>query len=130
MTTMKQPSLTGFARLVAAFRNSKAGFRDIWQREEAFRLEVMILIVSFPVAIWLATSPVQFVLLVGSILVLIIVEILNSAIEATIDRIGLEHHELSRIAKDLGSLAVLLTCLLPLGVWVSIILTQFNVISL
>ena len=127
---MKHPTPTGIARLIAAFRNSKAGFRDIWQREEAFRLEVIGLAVSCPVALWLASSLGQFALLIGSILILIIVEVLNSAIEATIDRIGPERHELSRIAKDLGSLAVLLTCLFPLAIWASVILARLDLITL
>ena len=127
---MKQPTLSGFSRLSAAFKNSKAGFRDIWQREEAFRQEVIALVVLTPVAIWLASGVGQFALLVGSILFLMIVEILNSAIEATIDRIGLEKHELSRIAKDLGSLAVLLALLFPAGIWGAVVLDVLGVISL
>ena len=120
--TMKQPTRTGIPRLIAAFENSKHGFIDIWHREEAFRLEAIGFVVSLPIAFWLSTSLAQFALLVGSIFVLMIVEILNSAIEATVDRIGLEQHELSRTAKDLGSLAVLFTALFPATVWTYVIL--------
>lgn len=127
---MKQAQLKGIARLIAAFRNSCNGFRDIWQREEAFRLEVVALLVSVPVGYWLASSLSQFALLVGSILILVIVETLNSAIEAAIDRIGPERHELSRIAKDLGSLAVLMASLLPLGIWLAVVLAKIGWISL
>lgn len=127
---MKQPAHTGFARLAAAYKNSKAGFRDIWHREEAFRLEVIGLVLSIPVAVWLATGLGQFALLIGSILILMIVEVLNSAIEAAIDRIGLEHHELSRIAKDLGSLAVLLTTVIPVAIWGALVLARLDLISL
>lgn len=114
---MKKKTLKGLPRLVAAFQNSVAGFKDIWRREEAFRQEMGLLILSVPLALWLGTSLIHTGLLIGSILLLIIVEILNSAIEATIDRISLERHELSRIAKDLGSLAVLTTALIPLAIW-------------
>ena len=127
---MKQQTHTGIARLVAAFKNSKQGFSDIWHREEAFRLEAIGFVVSLPVAFWLAASLGQFALLIVSILVLMIVEVLNSAIEATVDRIGLEQHELSRIAKDLGSLATLLAALVPLAVWASVILARLGLITL
>ena len=92
-------------------------FKDIWRREEAFRQELVILILSVPIAVWLGQSLAHTGLLIGSILLLIIVEILNSALEAVVDRIGTERHELSRIAKDLGSLAVLTTALIPIAVW-------------
>jgi diacylglycerol kinase (ATP) len=127
---MKQPTHTSIARLVAAFKNSKQGFFDIWHREGAFRLETIVFFMSLPVAFWLASSFGQFALLIVSVLFLIIVEVLNSAIEATVDRIGLEQHELSRIAKDLGSLAVLLAALVPLGVWASVILARLGLITL
>jgi diacylglycerol kinase (ATP) len=112
--TMEKEAPSGINRLIAAYRNSVAGFRDIWRREEAFRQEVVVLGLSVPLAFWIGNSLAHTGLLVGSILLLIIVEILNSAIEATIDRIGTERHELSRIAKDLSSLAVMTTTLFPL----------------
>jgi len=76
-----------------------------------------MLVLSVPIALWLGQSLAHTGLLIGSILLLIIVEIVNSAIEAVVDRIGAERHELSRIAKDLGSLAVLTTALIPITVW-------------
>ena len=127
---MKAPTNTGLARLVAAYRNSKAGLRDMWTREEAFRQEVIILVLAVPLAIWLASSVAQFGLMVGSLLMLVIIEILNSAIEATVDRIGEERHELSRIAKDLGSAAVLLTALFPAAIWIAIVLDRLGVLTL
>lgn len=114
---MEKGGHTGTKRLIAAFHNSIAGFKDIWRREEAFRQELVILILSVPIAVWLGQSLAHTGLLIGSILLLIIVEILNSALEAVVDRIGTERHELSRIAKDLGSLAVLTTALVPVAVW-------------
>lgn len=127
---MKPEGLTGAARLWAALRNSQVGLRDAWQREQAFRQETLLLIAGIPLAFWIADSIAQTGLLIGSILFLMIVEILNSAIEAVVDRIGLERHELSRIAKDLGSAAVLLAALFPLAVWGTLVLNKFGVISL
>jgi len=127
---MDKETKTGAARLVAAFHNSVAGFRDIWRREEAFRQEIMLLGLSFPLAAWLGTSLAHMALLIGSILLLIIVEILNSAIEAVVDRIGPERHDLSRTAKDLGSLAVLATSVIPLVVWGASLLSRFGFIAL
>ena len=114
---MKDTKASGIPRLVAAWRNSWAGLRDIWRNEEAFRIEAVLFVLSIPAAAFLCSSIGQFALLTGSLLLLMIVEILNSAIEAAIDRIGPERHELSRIAKDLGSLAVLLAMVLAGIVW-------------
>lgn len=114
---MPNQPLKGLPRLAAAWRNSRAGLRDIWQSEEAFRLEVVVLALSVPVALWIAFDLFQAALLVASILLVILVEVLNSAIEAVIDRIGPERHELSRTAKDLGSLAVLLAALIAAMLW-------------
>lgn len=127
---MEKETPSGIDRLIAAYRNSVTGFRDIWRREEAFRQEVVVLGLSVPLAVWIGNSLAHTGLLVGSILLLIIVEILNSAIEATIDRIGTERHELSRIAKDLGSLAVMATTLFPLAIWGASILSWLGLIAL
>ena len=118
---MANQPLTGLSRLVAAFRNSRAGFRDVWKSEEAVRMECIGLVISVPVAFWRASSGFQSAMLVGSVLFVLIVEVLNSAIEAVVDRIGVERHELSRIAKDLGSLAVLLAMVLAALLWVGAI---------
>ena len=127
---MQKETSTGIIRLIRAFRNSASGFQDIWRREEAFRQEIGLLILSVPVAAWIGQSLSHCGLLIGSVLVLIIVEILNSAIEATVDRIGTERHELSRIAKDLGSLAVVTASLFPLVIWGTSILAWLGFISL
>ena len=127
---MQKKTSTGIIRLVEAFRNSISGFQDIWRREEAFRQEIVLLILSVPVAAWIGQSLSHFGLLIGSVLVLIIVEILNSAIEATVDRIGTERHELSRIAKDLGSLAVVTASLFPLVIWGASILAWLGFVAL
>ncbi|MEQ9260622.1 MAG: diacylglycerol kinase [Roseovarius sp.] len=116
---MSEQKLTGMPRLVAAFRNSMAGFSDVWRSDEAFRIEALLLLPAIPAALWLGKTPFQSALLIAAMLLLVIVEVLNSAIEATIDRIGPERHELSRIAKDLGSLAVLLATCLAALLWLA-----------
>ena len=116
---MANQPLKGMARLRAAWFNSLAGLRDIWRGEEAFRLEAIALALSVPAALWLGRDAFESALLIASVLLVLIVEVLNSAIEAVVDRIGPERHELSRIAKDLGSLAVLLSALVPGILWLA-----------
>ena len=96
----------GFERLWKACGYSLAGFRAAWRWEAAFRQEVALTVALFPAALWLARTPLEFALLFGSCLLVLIVELLNSAVEAVTDRIGEERHELSARAKDLGSAAV------------------------
>ena len=127
---MEKETSTGIVRLVRAFRNSASGFQDIWRREEAFRQEIVLLIVSVPSAAWIGQSLAHCGLLIGSVLVLILVEVLNSAIEATVDRIGTEMHELSRTAKDLGSLAVATASLFPLVIWATSIMAWLGFIAM
>ena len=127
---MKPTELRGVARLISAARNSFSGFRDAWTREPAFRQEVLLLIPGIPAAIWIGESIGQIGLLLGSLLFLILVEILNSALEAVVDRIGPERHELSRIAKDLGSAAVMLATLFPLAVWITLLLSKLGWVTL
>ena len=98
---------TGLRRLTNAFGYSCDGFRSAWQTEQAFRQEAWLALVAIPVAIALPVTWTQTALLVFTALFLLIVEVLNSGIEAAIDRIGPEIHPLSKKAKDLGSLAVL-----------------------
>ncbi len=116
---MANQPLKGKARFIAAWHNSRAGLRDIWQGEEAFRIEMILFVVSVPVALVIAENAFQAALLIAAGLLLLIVEVLNSAIEAVVDRIGPERHELSRMAKDLGSLAVLLASVLLGVLWLA-----------
>lgn len=116
---MEKTPLTGLARLKAAWINSMNGLRDIWRSEEAFRLEVILFFASIPVALWIAETMFHATVLCGAILFVLIIEVLNTAVEVVIDRIGEERHELSRIAKDLGSLAVLLSAILAGMVWLA-----------
>lgn len=107
---------TGLNRLWHATGYSLAGLRAAWQ-EKAFRLEALLAIVLLPAGLWLGSHWLERTALCASLLLVLIVELLNSAIEAAIDRIGLELHPLSKKAKDLGSAAVLLSLLLCLLTW-------------
>ena len=116
---MANQPLKGVPRLMAAWRNSVQGFKDIWRNEEAFRMEFFLLLLAVPLAFLVGSGLFQVALLIGVVLILLIVEVLNSAIEAAIDRIGPERHELSRLAKDLGSFAVLLSMFLAALIWLA-----------
>ena len=107
---------TGFSRLWHATGYSMAGLRAGWG-EAAFRLEACLAVVAVPLAFWIGRSWVEVALLAGSVLLLMIVELLNTAVEAAIDRIGPEWHALSKRAKDMGSAAVFLATLLAGGIW-------------
>lgn len=113
----------GMKRLTNAFGYSMQGIKAAYKHEEAFRQEVIVLALAIPLGIWLGDTAVEVILLVGSVLLLLVVELLNSAIEATVDRFGGEQHELSGRAKDMGSAAVLLMSILAAMVWLLILLT-------
>ena len=102
----------GFNRLIKAAQFSRQGIQLAYQHEEAFRQEVWLAIVLIPLGLYLGDNGVEKALLVGSVLLLLTVQILNSAIEAVVDRMGQEQHELSGRAKDMGSAAVTLSVLL------------------
>jgi diacylglycerol kinase (ATP) len=110
-SNMKNPGNTGLRRIINAFFFSCAGFKAAWQNEAAFRQEGLLFIILAPLGFWLGQGPLDKSLLVGSLLLVLMVELLNSAVEAVVDRIGHEHHELSGRAKDIGSAAVLLALL-------------------
>ena len=103
---MAKPGNTGIRRIVNATYYSFAGLRSAWRTEAAFRQECLLAIVLVPFGCWLGQSTVERALLIGSCLIVLIVELLNTAIENVVDRVGLDHHELSGRAKDLGSAAV------------------------
>ena len=115
-----QKSRTGLNRVVHAAGYSLAGLRAGWH-ETAFRQEAILAIVLVPLSFWLGHSWVETALLAGSVLIVLIVELLNTGIETAIDRIGPEWHALSKRAKDMGSAAVLLSLLLCAGIWVAAI---------
>ena len=112
---------TGIKRWKKAFEFTCLGLKATYKHEEAFRQEVWILFVSVPLAIWLADSNIEIALMIGSIVLLLIVELINSAIEAVVDRFGGEIHELSGRAKDMGSAAVFITILNAIMVWLLLI---------
>ena len=111
-----QKSRVGFIRIWHAAGYSLAGLRAGWN-ETAFRQEAVAAIVLVPLAAWMAHTWVEFTLLAGSVILLMVVELLNTGIETAIDRIGPEWHPLSKRAKDLGSAAVLLTVLMVATIW-------------
>ena len=104
-------------RIVNTLLNSWRGLCDAWASEEAFRIETLFAAVLIPLAVALGKNGIETVLLISSVLLVLIVEILNTAIEKTVDRISTERHALSKSIKDLGSAAVLLTLLLAVTIW-------------
>ena len=120
-----QKSRRGLRRIGHALLISLAGFRAGW-RETAFRQEVMSAIVMLPAAFWVGRSWIEVALLAATVVLVLIVELLNSGIEAAIDRIGPEWHEFSKQAKDMGSAAVLLSIVLCVGVWAAALWQRFG----
>lgn len=114
-------NVTGFLRIIKAAGYSWQGLRAAWQHEAAFRQEAIAALVAVAIACWLNVDAITRVLLIGSVVLVVIVEILNSAIEAVVDRIGQERHPLAGRAKDMGSAAVLLAILLALFVWIALL---------
>jgi diacylglycerol kinase (ATP) len=119
---MANQNATGVKRLLNACLFSAAGFKATWIHEEAFRLEVLLFVITTPLAIWLGETTIERLLLIGSVVLVLLVELLNSAIEAIVDRVGLEHHELSGRAKDIGSAAVMLSIVWAGLSWLLILL--------
>ena len=114
---MDRPKLSGVRRLVLAFVNSWKGFKGAFRFEAAFRQEIALAVILLPLGIWLGKTGIEKALLLGSVLLVLIVELLNTGIETVVDRIGLERHELSGLAKDVGSTAVLLSFALLAVIW-------------
>lgn len=114
---------TGLRRLMNAFGYSLAGFRAAFKHEDAFRQEVYLAVVLIPLALYLEHDALHRVLMIGSILLVMIVELMNSAVEAVVDRVSLERHELAKRAKDIGSAAVFVALTNLAVVWGLILLT-------
>lgn len=114
------------ARLVRAAGNSLNGLRRVWRDEQAFRTEVLALFVLIPLAIWLAGGVLEFALLLGVWLMVIAGELANSAIEATVDRIGPEKHALSAKAKDAASAMVMVLLVIAALVWLALLLARLG----
>lgn len=108
---------TGLKRVLKATLYSWQGLKTCFRKEEAFRQEAYLSIILVPLAIWLGDTGIEIALMIGSVLLVLIVEILNSAVEAIVDRIGLDHHKLSGRAKDMGSAAVMLSLTNVAVIW-------------
>ena len=121
---MKNPykGKTGLTRLWNALGYSLAGFCAAYKHEDAFRQEVLLAAILIPLAFWLPVGHIGQALMIGSVLLVIIVELLNSAIEATVDRISLDNHDLAKRAKDIGSAAVFAGLINMLAVWALVLM--------
>lgn len=115
---------SGLTRVLRAFGNSWKGFRGAFREEAAFRQELLLATLVIPLGLWLGHTGVERALLIAPMLLVLIVELLNSAIEATVDRIGMERHQLSGLAKDIGSAAVMLSFILLGAVWLLVLLDR------
>jgi diacylglycerol kinase (ATP) len=120
-------SLTDAGRVVRAFGYSLKGLRSAYRKESAFRQELILAVVLVPFGLWLGHNGVERVLLAGSVLLVLIVELLNSAVEATVDRGGKDWDKLAARAKDMGSAAVLIALLTVLLVWGLVLYDRFGV---
>jgi diacylglycerol kinase (ATP) len=127
---MKQPvsqfkDKRGLARINSAFWNTVDGFKSAWKGEQAFRQEVVAGAVGTVIALLLPISAFQKLALIGVLLFVVIIELINSAIEAVVDRISLERHPLSKDAKDFGSAAVGLAILVAVATWAVVLFNRF-----
>jgi diacylglycerol kinase (ATP) len=116
---------TGIDRIVHAARNSLNGLHAAYTGESAFRQETWLAAVMLPLSFWLGRTAIEIALLAGTVLLVLIVELLNSAIEAVVDRVSFEWHDLSKRAKDIASAAVLLSLLICAGFWATITVQRF-----
>jgi diacylglycerol kinase (ATP) len=112
---------TGLLRLVDAARYSLAGLGAAIRHEDAFRMELALCAVLAPLGLWLGETGVQRALLVGSLFLVLIVELLNSAVEAAVDRVSFDEHPLAKRAKDIGSAAVMLSLVAAAAVWLLVL---------
>ena len=117
---------TGIDRIIRACGHSMHGLRSAYTGESAFRQESWLAALLLPAAFWLGQDWVQVALLAGSVLLVMIVELLNSGIEAAVDRISYDWHELSKRAKDFGSAAVLLSLILCVAIWAAALSQRFS----
>lgn len=122
---MAKPGATGLTRVINAFGYSMKGIRAAITHESAFRQEAFLFVVMLPAAIWLGRNWLDYILLIGSLFLVLIVELLNSAIEAVVDRISDDYSELAGRAKDMGSAAVFITLANVMLVWGLIIFQRF-----
>ena len=115
---------TGMRRVINAARYSLEGLAAAARHEDAFRQELILAAVMVPLGLWLGADGVERALLVGSVLMVLVVELLNSAVEATVDRVSLEDHQLAKRAKDIGSAAVMMSLVTVGVVWLLVLLPR------
>jgi diacylglycerol kinase (ATP) len=120
-----EPGKAGFTRLIKATGNSIRGIKACWSHEAAFRQDAVLCLILFGLSFFVAASTTQWLVLIAPLFLLLIVELLNSAVETTVDRIGREHHEMSGRAKDIASAAVMLCLFLIATTWGAIAWTNF-----
>ena len=122
--TIRDKTLLGLLkrRLIQATQNSISGLRLAFKKEEAFRIQSYLTLLALPAAWWIADTLNEGLLLLFSVALVLITELLNSAIEATVDRVGMDYHELSKQAKDMGSAAVFVAMLFAAITWLLILL--------
>ena len=113
---------TGLKRVWSAFHYSLAGLGAALRHEDAFRQEMLLALILIPTALFLPATGVGKAMMIGSVLLVLIVELINSAIEATVDRISLENHRLAKRAKDIGSAAVLISLMNTVAIWLLVLL--------
>ena len=121
LSTSPHKGKTGLRRMWNAFFYSLDGFRAAYQHEDAFRQEALLAVVLIPLALFLPVSGVGKAMMIASVLLVLLVELLNSAVEATVDRISLENHQLAKRAKDIGSAAVFVSLLNVIVVWLLVL---------
>ena len=113
---------TGLNRLINALKYSIAGTLAAFKHEDAFRQEVFLFLILAPIALFLTNAPSERALMIGSLILIIIIELLNSAVEATVDRISIKHHKLAKRAKDIGSAAVFFSLINAVIIWLIILI--------
>ncbi|MFV0663894.1 diacylglycerol kinase [Denitromonas sp.] len=113
---------TGLRRLINAFGYSMNGLATAFRVEDAFRQEVLLAAVLIPLALWLELSGIERAMLIASVMLVLVVELLNSAVEATVDRVSLDSHSLAKRAKDIGSAAVFVALLNAAAIWALVLL--------
>ncbi len=119
---MQTKNPQGITRMIKAGKYSYQGVKAAFRGEAAFREEVIACVILIPLAMWLEVTSIERLLMVLSLLFVLVVELLNSAIEAVVDRVGTEHHLLSGQAKDMGSAAVLIAIVMAVAVWLTVLL--------
>jgi diacylglycerol kinase (ATP) len=123
---MGKPGNTGLRRIINATFFSFAGLKTAWQSEAAFRQECLLAAVLIPAGVWLGQNATERSVLIGTCLLVLIVELLNTAVEYVVDRVGTDHHRLSGQAKDIGSAAVFMSLLLTVVIWALIGWERFS----